>query len=219
MKKLIGDDLKNIFFSDDLEKNIKLYHNTQISGNKEAYEKLLDQATFFAFSSKYDSKYFVDGTKCITYGLVNNVKGLLLLGLNISKFHKFNVDPQLKIEKSVIFNENDKLFKYADLGSNKEYEGRRKLQELVFGSRQFVPSEIYNNECWGQKINEINHPEIKRCAMSYDAVFLSQIDIDGFIADDFKFAFDTGGELLLTHPKKYVKIININDYKCSKLDT
>ena len=55
--------------------------------------------------------------------------------------------------------------------------------------------------------------------MSYDAVFLSQIDIEGFIADDFKFAFDTGGELLLTHPKKYVKIININDYKCSKLDT
>lgn len=219
MKKLNGNDLKNIYLIDNLPKNIKLYHNTQISGNKKTYENLLDQTTFFAFSNKYDSKYFVDGTKCITYGLVNDVKGLLLLGLNISKIHKFNVDTQLKIEKSVIFNKNDKLFKYADLGSNKQYEGRRKLQELIFGSRQFVPSEIYNNECWGQKINKINHPEIKRCAMSYDAVFLSQIDIEGFIADDFKFAFDTGGELLLTHPKKYVKIININDYKCSKLDT
>ncbi len=109
--------------------------------------------------------------------------------------------------------------KYVDLGDNKQYEWRRKLQELIFGSRQFVPSEIYNNECWGQKIKEIYHPEVKRCAMSYDAVFLSKLDINGFIADDFKFAFDTGGELLLTHPNKYGKIININDYKCSKLDT
>jgi hypothetical protein len=221
MKKLNANDLKGIFLFDNLTKNIKLYHNTQISGNKETYEKLLDQTTFFAFSNKYDSKYFVDGTKCITYGLINDVKDLLLLGLNISKINRFNLDNKLKIEKkkSLIFNSKDKLFKYVDLGNNKQYEGRRKLQELIFGTRQFVPSEIYNNECWGQKIKEINHPEIKRCAMSYDAVYLSQIDIEGFIADDFKFAFDTGGELLLTHPKKYVKIININDYKCSKLDT
>ena len=219
MKKLVKEDLYDVFLQDSLENNLKLYHNTQVKGNKSYYENLLNNATFFAFSNKYDSKYFVDGTKCITYVTNNKISDLLLLGLNVSKINIFNKVPEEVKGKSVIFNKNDKFYKFIDIGTNKQYEGRRKLQELVFGTRQFVPSEIYNCESWGQKTEDINHPKNKRTAMSYDAVYLSQIGINGFIADDFKFALDTEGELLLTHPNKYVKIININDYKCSLLNT
>ena len=216
MNKLSKEDLYKIFMKDKLESNIKIYHNTQIKGIRKDYEKLLYQPTFFAFSKKYDSKYFIEGSKCITYGVINKVDNLLLLGLNISKLNNFNSNiDENKLNKSVIFDKNDKYFKYLDLGSNKQYEGRRKLQELIFGSRQFVPSEIYGYENYKQKVYDINHPLIKRTPMSYDAIFLKRIGINGFIADDFKFALETDGELLLTNPNEYVKILDIKEYKCS----
>ena len=138
----------------------------------------------------------------------------------------------LMIEEKFDLNNYVKNRWYCDTNKNKYYVGRRKLQEILFKTRKYLHGDIwipnsdknFNNNIKKNYSNEyfknnIYHPSLKmKCNMfsyNYDAVILSQIkNVTGFFFTDYIDRINTGGELFLCNPSKYIELHKYSLDKC-----
>ena len=124
-------------------------------------------------------------------------------------------DENFKCITTQNININDRI--YCD----KDFSGRRKLREILYKTRKYNARNIYYMESDKTKINEslekykIYHPPNFSVNMSwdFDKYILNDLNCAGFFSNDFGDALD-GGEILLTKPIKYIKLLNIKNRPC-----
>lgn len=119
---------------------------------------------------------------------------------------------------------------YCDVGTKKQYVGRRKLYEITFKTRKYVPPTIYATAYLEKTYQEYNfnyqeyvndklylHPFIIKAntdAYLYDAIMLKILGYHGFYFTDFDRAIQYGGEIMLVEPKKYLKLYKYSNQLC-----
>jgi hypothetical protein len=129
------------------------------------------------------------------------------------------------------FDENFKCLtiKKADLKDRKycdvyEYAGRRKLQEILFKTRKYRFKKLYfefksNENLEKYSDYKIYHPPNIpiNITWDFDKFLLKELDLNGFFSVDYGDAV-SGGEILLTNPKKFISKIALSDKTCFSTD-
>lgn len=129
------------------------------------------------------------------------------------------------------FDENFKCLtiKKADLKNRKycdvyDYAGRRKLQEILFKTRKYRFKKLYFDFKNNQNLDKysdykVYHPPNVpiNITWDFDKFLLKELNLSGFFFVDYGDAV-SGGEILLTNPKKYISKIALSDKTCFSTD-
>lgn len=119
---------------------------------------------------------------------------------------------------------------YCDIGFSTEYNGRRKLQEILFKSRKHKFSNIYlgKYQRYLKKIKldvtnihkNLYYPDTKWRQYiplyDFDTYVLKDMNIDGFFFTNYESNID-GGEILLTTPSHFITLNKINNSNCPNI--
>lgn len=134
-------------------------------------------------------------------------------------------------EIPVEFNENFKCLtiKKSDLKNRKycdvyDYSGRRKLQEILFKTRKYRFKKLYFDFKNNEELNKytdykLYHPVNVpvNVTWDFDKFLLNKLGLTGFFYVDYGDAV-SGGEILLTNPKKYISKIKVSNKTCFSKD-
>jgi hypothetical protein len=85
LKKVTKNDMFSVFkkISFNKDKYKELYHNTSLFSDKETYEKLLNNPTFFYFTPLGEVPNYMNNRKCIEYKINTNIDEILDLTSSI----------------------------------------------------------------------------------------------------------------------------------------
>jgi hypothetical protein len=216
---------KCIFFNvnHDINNLINLTENITINN---PFNKHTDKVkhTFFSFNKMnqyYDNEHNIN----------NNNDLILNIDLQDDpKYKCFDIDYRKNLKDYL----DDKKH-VCDVGNSKMYVGRRKLQEILYKTRKYMSRDIWqeqheNIDRFLKKLNkkreriishDIYHPNKKSCIMysyNYDAILLEYIGCNGYFFTDYVDRIYTGGEILLTHPNKYLEIKEYSLDKCHNIN-
>lgn len=134
-------------------------------------------------------------------------------------------------EISTKFDENFKCLtiKKSDLKNRKycdvyDYAGRRKLQEILFKTRKYRFKKLYFDFIEPLNLNKYSnyklyHPDNipVNITWDFDKFLLSDFGLNGFFSVDYGDAI-SGGEILLTNPKKFITKLKVSNKTCFAKD-
>ena len=114
---------------------------------------------------------------------------------------------------------------YCDIAETQYYSGRRKLQEILFKTRKYDISKIWYYRFMRDvyKKYDVNIPhaiyhekdsDIKY-TRDFEKYILKKLDVNGFFFTDFVDSYQTGGEILLIHPAKFIELKKTSQVACS----
>lgn len=118
--------------------------------------------------------------------------------------------------------------KHCDINYKSQYSAKRRFYEVIYKTRRYDPSSIYVNLIFKDKIppsiNLQNYIyDIYRPLEMYDidvnhidGFILRAFNINGFISTDFELIFNTGNELFITYPNRFIHKYAKSDKPCFK---
>lgn len=118
--------------------------------------------------------------------------------------------------------------KHCDINYKSQYSAKRRFYEIIYKTRRYDPSSIYVNLIFKDKIppsiNLQNYIyDIYRPLEMYDidvnhidGFILRAFNINGFISTDFELIFNTGNELFITYPNRFIHKYAKSDKPCFK---
>ena len=104
----------------------------------------------------------------------------------------------------------------CDINQRHQYSAKRRFYEVIYKTRRYDPSTIYTDLKFREKLPKsinLNHfiYDIHRPIDMYnidinhfDGFILRAFNINGFISTDFELIFNTGNELFITFPNRYI---------------
>jgi hypothetical protein len=116
----------------------------------------------------------------------------------------------------------------CDINQRHQYSAKRRFYEIIYKTRRYDPSTIYTDLKFREKLPKdinLNHYiyDIHRPINMYnidinhfDGFILRAFNINGFISTDFELIFNTGNELFITFPNRYITEYAKSSVPCFK---
>jgi hypothetical protein len=190
----------------------------------------------FLFQSVCDNNVSKSCESCDVIYNMYNLSGNNILDYYNDKLNKYSTYLPHNNDISDQMNKFIENAVWCDIGYKNQYTGRKKYQEIVYKTRKYRSGEIwiYNNlhkniqDKYDQLINnyfnnsyyELYHPtkliNINFVPIdNYDAIFLKNFNIKGFYFVNYDININSGGELFLLNPKKYINLAFTKRNSCA----